>query len=817
MRLTKHYSKLISLGLITAIVLILASITVIVLNSKNANAAPIVDFKPGRIIEDTVFTNSASMTPQQIQSFLNNKVPSCDTNGLQRSEMNNSGVPDYNGNGTIQRWEWGKAKYNQTTFPCLKDYTEGGRVAAQIIYDVSQQFAINPQVLIVLLQKEQSLVTDTWPSVIQYRSATGYGCPDTAACDSQYYGLTNQLTWAARMFRAILNNSPTWYTPYNLGNNYIRWSPVSSCGGSTVFIENRSTQALYNYTPYQPNASALNAGYGTGDGCGAYGNRNFYLYFRDWFGYNSGPAAFKTSDSPTIYVPVEGYRMGVPTMAALQDYGISPESIQTVSQSYVDARPLPPSNTSYSSQISHIVKSPDDNDEDGGSVYVISLGTRYQFASMEQFFSYGFNESQISYLPLGYIFTKKNGGFASNFVSSPVGTLFKLEANKKRIIFEYQTYISENPTDRTTALSYYLVDQIPSGHPVTNKPVLVQQPDGSTVSLYQNNTYYGIPSYDVLSCWGLNTGKMAVPTYRLYQSNYTQTIIANSNLSCVVNDGVSDQILNGSIRLTIPPSISVTAQNLNQDLQAIASKISLRQNPLSPYVKAQNSSTVWYIEDGKKKTIPTYTTFTLMGLSDPNVDTINSSLVDAIPENGIKLAEGQLVKTPDSASVYTISGSQRVLFSSGELFEAYKNKWSNIETFDQASLNQSYPYTSAKASSLLVNKSNDKAYIVTPTACYSLTSSTLQGLGQSIASLKQSQTFDITAFRYTNFANCTASSTNFVKTSDSSLVYLLANGSKHPLTTYVAMTNRNGGSSPTVMTIDTTLLQSLPTGQAYSQ
>ncbi|MCW2763410.1 MAG: exported protein of unknown function, partial [Marmoricola sp.] len=63
-----------------------------------------------------------------------------------------------------------------------------------------------------------------------------------------------------------------------------QWSPNSSCGGSTVNIQNRSTQALYNYTPYQPNQSALNAGYGTGDGCGAYGNRNFYLYFTDWFG-----------------------------------------------------------------------------------------------------------------------------------------------------------------------------------------------------------------------------------------------------------------------------------------------------------------------------------------------------------------------------------------------------------------------------------------------------------------------------------------------------------------------------------------------------
>ena len=40
---------------------------------------------------------------------------------------------------------------------------------------------------------------------------------------------------------------------------------------------------MYRYTPYQPNEGALAAGYGTAY-CGAYGNRNFYLYFEDWFG-----------------------------------------------------------------------------------------------------------------------------------------------------------------------------------------------------------------------------------------------------------------------------------------------------------------------------------------------------------------------------------------------------------------------------------------------------------------------------------------------------------------------------------------------------
>lgn len=242
-------------------------------------------FDPGRIIDDSVMTNSSSMSVQQIQAFLNSKVPNCDTNGTQPAS--DFGRPDLTHAQYAASRGWAPPPY-----PCLKDYNEGGRSAAQIIYDVSQQFKINPQTFIVLLQKESSLVTDSWPMPWQYRSATGYGCPDSTpgVCNGSYYGFTNQVTWAGRLFRSVINQSPTWYSPYIKGLNYIQWSPNAACGGSTVNIQNWSTAALYDYTPYRPNQAALNAGYGMGDGCSAYGNRNFFLYFNDWFGSTYTPS-----------------------------------------------------------------------------------------------------------------------------------------------------------------------------------------------------------------------------------------------------------------------------------------------------------------------------------------------------------------------------------------------------------------------------------------------------------------------------------------------------------------------------------------------
>lgn len=289
-------------------------------------------FSPNQIMSDAVMTNHNSMNANDIQVFLNSKVPTCDTNGQQNSEF---GGPDLNGDGRVQRWEWGQSRYGQSTFTCLKDYSEGGKSSAQIIYDVGKKYSINPQSLIVLLQKEQGLVTDTWPLNLQYRSATGYGCPDTAPCDSQYYGLTNQLDWAAKMFRSIINQSPGWYSPYFKGSNpRVYWHPdTARCGSAPLEIANWTTAALYSYTPYRPNQAALNAGYGMGDSCSSYGNRNFYSYFTDWFGsatggdYNWSVVSLTIYDeSKSVQIPTDYLRPGDRLLASLKvrnDSGIT--------------------------------------------------------------------------------------------------------------------------------------------------------------------------------------------------------------------------------------------------------------------------------------------------------------------------------------------------------------------------------------------------------------------------------------------------------------------------------------------------------------
>jgi hypothetical protein len=259
-------------------------------STSYANSA----WNAGRIIDDSVFFNKNTMSVGDIQNFLNSKQPNCDTMGTKQSEF---------GGGT--RAQYGASKGYPAPFVCLKDYKEnvttkannlhganpgsGAKSSAQIIWDVSQQFNINPQALLVMLHKESDrLLTDDWPWSSQYRAAMGYGCPDSgpnysANCNSSYYGFYNQVYNAARQFR-LYANSPQNYR-YKAGqNNTIQFNPDPNCGSASVYIQNQATAGLYNYTPYQPNAATMAVPIGQTAPCGAYGNKNFWYFFNTWFG-----------------------------------------------------------------------------------------------------------------------------------------------------------------------------------------------------------------------------------------------------------------------------------------------------------------------------------------------------------------------------------------------------------------------------------------------------------------------------------------------------------------------------------------------------
>ncbi len=310
-----------STSALIAIMLVLPEGMASVLFPKDANALSGSLFHAGNIISDTKFYNDSAMSTSEVQKFLDKKVPDCDSNG---EEM----IYDSRYGDTVTRKKFSKRRGVDTPFICLKSYSkstpnisanaqcsayrdgDGTKSAARIIHEVGKACNVSQKVLLVLLQKEQSLVTDDWPWPIQYTKAMGYFCPDSNlsssvdknnnGCYDQYEGFFKQVYNAARQFIRY-KQSPENYGHIPFRENDLRYHPNSGCGKKMgVYISSRATAGLYNYTPYTPNQAALNNLYGTGNNCSAYGNRNFWRMYFDWFG---NPAAKK-------YEALNTYRSG---------------------------------------------------------------------------------------------------------------------------------------------------------------------------------------------------------------------------------------------------------------------------------------------------------------------------------------------------------------------------------------------------------------------------------------------------------------------------------------------------------------------------
>ena len=217
--------------------------------------------RPGYIVSDDAFYDSGALSEREIQSFL--ERVSC------RPDPGVACLADFS--------------QSTETLPAAgpghcTEYRGGIRErASRIIAKVAEACGVSPRTLLVLLQKEQSLLTR--PTASGYLRATGYGCPDTADCDAKYFGFFNQVYNAAWQFRQYTEEPDR---KFHIGTVDVQFHPNAGCGASSVTIRNQATANLYNYTPYQPNDATIDDP--RGDACSAFGNLNFWRIWHRWFG-----------------------------------------------------------------------------------------------------------------------------------------------------------------------------------------------------------------------------------------------------------------------------------------------------------------------------------------------------------------------------------------------------------------------------------------------------------------------------------------------------------------------------------------------------
>lgn len=241
-----------------------------------------------------------SMNASQIQTFLEEKAPNC-----RRGR---------DGSACLKN-----ARFDSVAIPatawCPHAFAAGkAETASSIIARAAQACNISPRVLLVILQKEQGLITTNDPTRTKYARATGFACPDTAPCSAQYAGFVSQVYNAASRLQQYRLQPQSFR--YRVGQAVdVQYHPNRSCGTRRLTPKTAATAALYNYTPYLPNSAALAAVWGNGDKCSAYGNRNFFRLHSLWF-------TRPNVNTPARPTPTPPQKKPAPPAPSVQGHGV---------------------------------------------------------------------------------------------------------------------------------------------------------------------------------------------------------------------------------------------------------------------------------------------------------------------------------------------------------------------------------------------------------------------------------------------------------------------------------------------------------------
>lgn len=251
-------------------------------------------FNQNMIMSDASFNNTASISAAQIDAILNARGSCISPNS-----------------GFLARDPIGYSPSG--------GYQYGSNVTAgRVIYDAAVAYDLNPQVLLVTLQKEQSLVTSTSCSTNTISKAVGYACPDGGSSYS-YSGLNlytrNGVTYTSVSGICVNSAAKAGFTQQliraawllkfsqqrSLGNmdwaiirgNWNNSDDLESCYGGAMTAGYRkrcpSDTAVYydGYTTIDSTSTYM----GSGATASLYrytphfhGNQNFYNIFVSWFG-----------------------------------------------------------------------------------------------------------------------------------------------------------------------------------------------------------------------------------------------------------------------------------------------------------------------------------------------------------------------------------------------------------------------------------------------------------------------------------------------------------------------------------------------------
>lgn len=402
-----------------------------------------LQFNPETIISDTDFFRTDEMSANDIQLFL---------------ETKSSALASY------------------------KSLDENGEVAraADIIHRASIINGINPKVILVLLQKEQSLIENPSPTQYNYDWATGYARCDSCSADdpliASYKGFATQVQKAA------------WRKAYYTTH----WNEFSSRPNKTVIIDgipitpsNAATAVLYNYTPH------------------IRGNMSFWKLWNRYFSrvFPDGTVV-KTGSSDAIWLIQDGKRKRFSSLSAfLSRYSM--RSIVAISDNDLEKYPIgaPIKFPRYS-----LLRS-----EQGG-VFLLGDDGKYAIPSKKIFRMIGFNPDEVIQASEQDLADIRTVGLITDSSTSPRGELIQdistggvyyAVHSVKHPILERAVLQANFPGQRIKPLGKVALASYTLGDPVRFEDgTLVLSSDNPTVFVISNGEKRAIASEAVFTSLG---------------------------------------------------------------------------------------------------------------------------------------------------------------------------------------------------------------------------------------------------------------------------------------------------------------------------
>ena len=294
-----------------------------------------------------VFANELAPTPERLIT----DFQMTDTHAMTKDQLN-----EFLTRGSLSTYQ-------------TKDVTGEIKSAADIIIDTALRFQLNPQLLLALLQREQSLVEDPTPSQNQLDWAMGYAvCDSCSKSDSsiqKYRGFGNQVYYAAARIR---NSYLSDLENHGKTSSGIGPGIPSIIDGVQIIPSNLATASLYTYTPH------------------LHGNLNLIKIWNRWFTQNfPNGSLLQDKDTGSVWLIQSDTKRPITSKAAFHSRFNSANIISVASKTldrYTEGRSI--SFPNYS-----LLRSPK------GTVFLIVNDTRRGFTSKEAMRASGFSTDEI--------------------------------------------------------------------------------------------------------------------------------------------------------------------------------------------------------------------------------------------------------------------------------------------------------------------------------------------------------------------------------------------------------------------------------------